>query len=130
MLRMKSFSFLLLITFVAVHVGCTNGQSNPPAEQSATVPGVAPIKLTDDNFQREVLDSQQPVLIDMWAQWCQPCIELKPTLRKLAAEFAGEVKIGELDVDANTFIAEKYDVKQYPTLIVFRDGQEAERLVG
>ena len=91
---------------------------------------MTPVQLTDENFQQEVLDSQQPVLVDMWAQWCPPCIELKPTLRKLAAEFAGEVKIGELDVDTNAFIAEKYDVKQYPTLIVFRNGQEVERLIG
>ena len=128
--RMKSFGFLLLITLAAVPVGCTRRQSGPSAEHSAAEDGVTPVQLTDDNFQREVLDSEQPVLVDLGAQWCQPCISLKPTLRKLAAEFAGEVRIGELDVDANAFVTEKYDVEQYPTLIVFRDGQEVERLVG
>lgn len=127
---MKMFSLLVCIGCAVIQAGCGIKLSHSSAERSAAEDSVVPVQLTDENFEREVLKSDEPVLVDMWAQWCQPCIELKPTLRKLAADFAGEVKVGELDVDANAFIAEKYGIDRYPTLIIFRDGQEVESLVG
>lgn len=127
---MKIFNLLVLIAFTLLQAGCTNETSNRSDGHPAPERGADPVQLTDENFEREVLKSDEPVLVDMWAQWCQPCVELKPTIRELAEDFAGEVKVGELDVDANPFVAEKYDIDRYPTLIIFRDGQEVDRLVG
>lgn len=127
---MKFFSFLIVIAFTLMQIGCMRDAGDASDERSAPERGVDPVQLTDENFEREVLKSGQPVLVDMWAQWCRPCIKLKPTIRELAAEFSGEAKVGELDVDANPFIAEKYGIERYPTLIVFDNGQETERLVG
>ena len=125
---MKLFNVLIVVAFSVAQAGCINEQSSdePGGQRS----GAEPVQLTDENFEREVLKSHQPVLVDMWAKWCDPCVKLKPTIEELAAEFAGEAKVGELDVDANPFIAEKYGIERYPTLIIFHKGKEVERLVG
>ncbi len=127
---MKYFQLLIVIAFIAAQAACSNERSRSSNERAAHRGVADPVQLTDDNFEREVLKSQQPVLVDMWAQWCNPCVKMKPTIKELAAEFAGEARVGELDVDANPFIAEKYDVKRYPTLILFYNGKEVDRLVG
>ena len=92
--------------------------------------GPDPIQLTDANFQQEVIDSDIPVLVDMWAPWCQPCIAMKPTIRELASEMAGQVKVGELNIDENLFIKQKYSVNKYPMLLIFVDGFEVQRIIG
>ena len=127
---MKWFYLVMLVTFAVVQTGCEGDRIGASGERSALQDGMEPVLLTDENFENEVLNSDQPVLVDAWAQWCQPCVEMKPTIRTLAAEFAGKVKVGALDVDANAFVAEKYGIERYPTLIVFIDGQEAKRIEG
>ncbi len=94
------------------------------------MPGISPVQLTDDNFELEVMQCGIPVIVDMWVPWCGPCVEMKPTMRLLAEELAGQVKVSELNIDDNAFIAGKYEINRYPTLVIFRGGEVIERLSG
>ncbi len=87
-------------------------------------------EFTDSNFQTEVLNSSEPVLVDFWAEWCMPCRALAPTIDKLASEFAGKVKVGKVDTDSNRDISIKYGINAIPTVILFKDGEIAARFVG
>ena len=87
-------------------------------------------EFTDQNFQTEVLQSDQPVLVDFWAEWCGPCRMLAPTIEKLADGYAGKVKVGKLDTDANRETAMKYDIRAIPTVLLFKGGQIAQKFVG
>ena len=87
-------------------------------------------EFTDQNFDAEVLKSGQPVLVDFWAEWCMPCRMLTPTIEKLARDYAGRVKVGKLDTDANRDVAIKYSISAIPTVILFKDGQVAHKFVG
>ena len=87
-------------------------------------------EFTDQNFDAEVLKSGQPVLVDFWAEWCMPCRMLTPTIEKLARDYAGRVKVGKLDTDANRDVAIKYGISAIPTVILFKDGQVAQKFVG
>jgi thioredoxin 1 len=87
-------------------------------------------EFTDQNFEEEVLKSTQPVLVDFWAEWCMPCRMLTPTIEKLATSYAGKVKVGKLDTDANRDTAMKYGISAIPTVILFKDGQVAQKFVG
>ncbi|WP_234952467.1 thioredoxin family protein [Rhodopirellula baltica] len=123
---------ICLLTFGVLSVamfGCGRSES-PSANEKVRRNGVTPAQLTDANFQREVIESELPVLVDMWAPWCQPCIAMKPTIRELAAELSGEAKVAEVNIEENPFIKEKYNIDKYPMLLIFVDGKEAERLVG
>lgn len=86
--------------------------------------------VTDATFETEVLKSEVPVLVDFWATWCGPCRALAPTVEAIAAENTGKLKVVKLDVDANQSAAMKYGVMSIPTLILFKNGQEVNRLVG
>jgi thioredoxin 1 len=88
------------------------------------------VEFTDGNFEAEVLKSTQPVLVDFWAEWCQPCRMLAPTIEKIANEFAGKVKVGKIDTDANRDIATKYRINAIPTVILFKNGEVAQTFVG
>jgi len=88
------------------------------------------LQVTDQNFETTVAAAQQPVLVDFWATWCAPCKMLKPVIDELAAEYEGRVIVAELDVDANPLISSKFTVLSIPTLILFRAGKPAERIVG
>ncbi len=88
------------------------------------------IEFTDANFQQEVLQSEVPVLVDFWAEWCMPCRMLAPTIDEIASEFEGKAKIGKLDTDANREIAIKYDISAIPTVMLFKDGELEQRFVG
>ena len=126
---MSPIHMLSLVALCAVCIGCGPEQRSPG--EDVRVPSViAPMHVTDANFQTEVLESDNTVLVDMWAPWCQPCIDMKPTIRELAQELTGKVKVAELNVDENPFIQEKYEVDRYPMLLIFIDGVEVDRLVG
>src|ERR1700704_1990828 len=88
------------------------------------------VVFTDDNFQSEVLGSKDPVLVDFWAAWCGPCRAIAPLVDQLAAEYKGKLKVGKLDVDAHQNVPQKYDVMSIPTLLLFKNGQVADRVVG
>jgi thioredoxin 1 len=88
------------------------------------------VEFTDENFETEVLKSSQPVLVDFWAEWCMPCRMLAPTIEKIANDYAGKVKVGKLDTDANRDVAAKYSISAIPTVILFRDGQVSQKFVG
>ncbi len=87
-------------------------------------------EVNDTNFESEVLKSSQPVLVDFWAAWCAPCLTLAPTVESVAEKYQGKAKIVKLNVDENIGSSSNYGVKGIPTLILFRDGKEAERVVG
>jgi thioredoxin 1 len=88
------------------------------------------IQFTDSNFEAEVLNSQQPVLVDFWAQWCPPCRALAPTIDAVAGDVAGKAKVGKVNTDENRAVAGKYGITSIPTVIVFKAGREVARLVG
>ncbi|MBD1940097.1 thioredoxin [Microcoleus sp. FACHB-68] len=88
------------------------------------------IKLTDENFQSEVIDSQELTLVDFWAPWCGPCRLIGPTIETLATRFAGQAKVGKLNVDESEKIASDYEIRSIPTLVFFKNGLVADRMVG
>lgn len=89
-----------------------------------------PIDVTDDNFQAEVLLSDQPVIVDFWATWCGPCKMIAPLLEELAAEYDGRVKITKLDVDTNNKTAGKYNIMSIPSLLFFKNGEIVDQVTG
>jgi thioredoxin 1 len=88
------------------------------------------IAVTGDRFETEVLKSTEPVLVDFWAVWCGPCRAIAPAVEEIATEFKGRLKVVKVDVDENQDIAVKYSVLSIPTLIVFKNGQAVDRMVG
>lgn len=88
------------------------------------------LKINSENFEKEVLNSEKPVLVDFFADWCGPCKMMAPIVEELATELEGKAKVGKLNVDENSDIAIEYNVMSIPTLIVFKNGKEEKRLVG
>ncbi len=86
--------------------------------------------LTDANFQAEVLQSKQPVLVDFWAEWCGPCRMLGPVIEKISGANAGRITVGKMNVDENPNTPQKYGIQGIPTIIFFKDGEVAKQLVG
>lgn len=92
--------------------------------------GLHTLTFTDDSFERDVLRSDIPVLVDFWAEWCGPCRQMAPTIDVIANEYADKVKVGKLDVDANGNTAMRYNIRGIPTLLLFKGGQVVEQRVG
>ena len=89
-----------------------------------------PATVTDSNFEDDVLKSSEPVVVDLWAEWCGPCRMISPALEEIATELDGKVKIAKLNVDENPNTTIKYGVRSIPTLIMFKDGEPASMQVG
>ena len=89
-----------------------------------------PTPVTDSDFEQEVLESETPVLVDFWADWCAPCKMVAPVLDDLANEYDGKVKFTKVDVDTNPETAMKYGIRSIPTLLVFKGGSPIDQVVG
>jgi len=92
--------------------------------------GANTLTFTDAGWESEVLNSDKPVLVDFWAEWCGPCRMMSPTIDAIADEYAGRVKVGKLNVDENGNTAMRYNVRGIPTLLVFKGGQVVDQRVG
>ncbi len=88
------------------------------------------IQLNDQNFQKEVLDSELPVLVDFWAEWCMPCRAIAPTIARIAERYEDKLKVGKLNVDHNPGTASAYHIMSIPTLVIFKNGQKMDQIVG
>ena len=84
----------------------------------------------DDNFDEEVLQSDKPVLVDFWAEWCGPCKAMAPVIDELATEYDGKIKIGKIDTDANRDVSVRFSISAIPTVILFHNGEIVEKFVG
>jgi thioredoxin 1 len=88
------------------------------------------VTLEDGTFDAEVLKSEIPVLVDFWAVWCGPCKAIAPVVEQIAADFKGKVKVGKMDIDKHQGVAQKYNIRSIPTLLVFKGGRVVDTVVG
>jgi thioredoxin 1 len=88
------------------------------------------VELTDQNFEEEILKAKGVAMVDFWAEWCMPCKMLAPTIEDLAKDYAGRVKVGKVDTDSARDTALKFGISAIPTVILFKDGEVAKKLVG
>ncbi|WP_018127025.1 thioredoxin [Balneola vulgaris] len=88
------------------------------------------LEFTDSNFEAEVLNSDKPVLVDFWAEWCGPCRMIGPVVEEMAGEYDGKAKIGKVNVDNNPEISVKYGIRSIPALLIFKNGEVVDQIVG
>ncbi|MBO6620351.1 MAG: thioredoxin [Balneola sp.] len=88
------------------------------------------LEFTDGNFEAEVLNSDKPVLVDFWAEWCGPCRMIGPVVEEMAGEYEGKAKIGKVNVDNNPDISVKYGIRSIPALLIFKNGEVVDQIVG
>ncbi|MGB9886862.1 MAG: thioredoxin [Moorellales bacterium] len=88
------------------------------------------VEISDRDFEQEVLQSDRPVIVDFWAEWCGPCRRMAPIVEELAQDYAGRVKVAKVNVDQNAELSGRYGIMSIPTLLFFKGGQVVERLVG
>ncbi|MBK9124664.1 MAG: thioredoxin [Chloroflexi bacterium] len=105
----------------------TGAQAAPQVNEGA---GQTTFEVTTTNFESEVLNSDQPVLVDFSAEWCGPCRAIAPIVDELATEYTGTMKVGKLDIDQQTDLAVRYDITSIPTLILFKGGEPVARIIG
>src|SRR5262245_34719769 len=86
--------------------------------------------LTQSNFQEKVLQEKKPVLVDFWAEWCGPCRQMSPVIKKLAVQYGGKAVVAKLDIEANKELAARYNISSIPAFLIFKDGQEVRRVIG
>ena len=91
---------------------------------------MAELILNEGNFDAEVIKSNSPVLVDFWAPWCGPCRMLGPVIEEIAMEFSGKIKVGKLNTDENLALATQYQITSIPTIIIFKSGKAAEKMIG
>ncbi len=91
---------------------------------------VATAEVTDSSFQQEVLESEQTVLVDFWAPWCGPCRMVAPVVEEISEQYAGQVKVVKVNTDENPNVASQYGIRSIPTLMIFKDGQRVDMVVG
>ncbi len=89
-----------------------------------------PVKVTVENFKKEVLESEVPVIVDFWAQWCRPCLMLAPVLEEIESDLAGKVKIAKVNVDEEGYLANQYRISSIPTVILFENGKLKQQVIG
>ena len=85
---------------------------------------------TDNNFDEEVIKSNEPVLVDFWAEWCGPCKMIAPSVENISSEYEGKLKVGKLDVDSNPNVSSTYGIRSIPTLLIFKNGAPVDQIVG
>lgn len=88
------------------------------------------LEFTDSNFQAEVVEASQPVLVDFWATWCGPCKMIAPTIEELAGDYEGKARIGKVDIDQNQEVAMQHSIQAIPTILLFKDGKVVNRFQG
>lgn len=88
------------------------------------------VTLEDGTFENEVLKSDLPVLVDFWATWCGPCKAIAPVVEQIATDFKGKVKVGKMDIDKHQGVAQKYNIRSIPTLLVFKGGKVVDTVIG
>jgi thioredoxin len=112
--------------------GAAGGETNAGGASAENTAETKPLSVTDSTFAREVVEasSTRPVLLDCWAEWCGPCRMVAPVLDQLAAEAAGRYRIAKLDVDANPQTSAALRIQSIPTLFIYKNGQQVERIIG
>lgn len=88
------------------------------------------VELTDSNFENEVLSSDVPVLVDFWAEWCGPCKKIGPVVDELADEYGDKLKVGKVNVDDNSEVSMKYQIRSIPALMIFKNGEVVDQIIG
>lgn len=88
------------------------------------------ITFTDDNFKKEVLESDLPVVVDFWAEWCVPCRVVSPIIEELAGQYEGKVKVGKFNVDQNPHFTQHYGIMSIPSIVIFKGGQPVKTMIG
>jgi len=88
------------------------------------------LEVNDDNFENEIIKSDRPSMVDLWAPWCQPCLITGPWVEELAQKYEGQFKVAKMDVDENPMTPNKYGVRAIPTILLFKDGELADTIIG